>query len=67
METGAKEYFPAQMTVTMIIQVTKLKNGNYALGIAFISGRARNPDFTNIAKLSENLVQSKSERQISKT
>jgi ferredoxin-nitrite reductase len=36
--------------------ITKLKNGNYAVGIAFVSGRARNPDLVNIAKLIEDFT-----------
>ena len=31
--------------------ITELKNGHYAVGIAFISGRTKKPDLTNIAEL----------------
>ena len=67
METGAKEYFPSPADSHHDhLGVTKLKNGNYALGIAFISGRARNPDFSNIAKLAEEFSTSQEIRTTNK-
>ena len=54
METGAPEYFPSPKTSHHDhLGVSKLKNGLYAVGVAFISGRTRDPDLTNIAILLE--------------
>ncbi len=55
MDTGAPEYFPSPHTSHHDhLGITKLKNGNYAVGVAFISGRTRNPDLQNVAKLVRN-------------
>lgn len=52
METGAKEYFPSPKSSHHDhLGVTKLKNGKYAVGVAFISGRMRDDDLLNISKL----------------
>lgn len=52
METGAAEYFPSPKTSHHDhLGVTKLKNGHYAVGVAFISGRTRSPDLKNVADL----------------
>lgn len=52
METGALEYYPSPDTShNDHLAVTELKNGNYAVGIAFISGRAKANEFKDIAKL----------------
>lgn len=52
METGAKEYFPSpQVSHHDHLGVTKLKNGHYAVGVAFVSGRSRSPDLSNVADL----------------
>lgn len=55
-----QEIFPAPKTSHHDhMGITKLKNGPknenyYAVGVAFVSGRARNPDLDNIADLIEN-------------
>lgn len=52
MNTGAKEYFPSpKVSHNDHLGITKLNNGKYALGLAFISGRSRDDDFLNIANL----------------
>ncbi len=52
METGADEYYPSPKTShNDHLGVTELKNGNYAVGLAFISGRSSADEFKNIAKL----------------
>ena len=54
MQTGAPEYFPSPKTSHHDhLGVTKLKNGLYAVGVAFISGRTRDPDLANVAALVE--------------
>jgi sulfite reductase beta subunit-like hemoprotein len=54
MQTGAAEYFPSPVTSHHDhLGITKLKNGNYAVGVAFISGRTFSPDLANIAELLE--------------
>lgn len=58
METGAPEYYPSPKTSHHDhLGVIKLKNGMYAVGVAFISGRSRTPDLTNIANLVEKYTQ----------
>ncbi len=57
-ETGTKhelkQYFPAPVTPHHDhLGVIKLTNGNYAVGIAFVSGRTRGDDLINVAKLVE--------------
>ncbi len=57
-ETGTKhelkQYFPAPVTPHHDhLGVIKLTNGNYAVGIAFISGRTRGNDLINVATLIE--------------
>ena len=52
MTTGALEYFPSpEVSHHDHLGITKLKNGNYAVGVAFISGRSYSPDLGNIASL----------------
>ena len=52
METGAPEYFPSpEVSHHDHLGITKLRNGNYAVGVAFISGRSHSPDLQNVAKL----------------
>lgn len=52
MQTGAKEYFPSPETSHHDhLGISKLKNGHYAVGVAFISGRTRDNDLSNIATL----------------
>lgn len=52
------EYFPSPETVHHDhLGVTKLKNGNYAVGIAFIAGRTRGDDLKNIAKLARDFTE----------
>jgi ferredoxin-nitrite reductase len=52
MQTGAAEYFPSPVTSHHDhLGITKLKNGNYAVGVAFISGRTFSPGLANIANL----------------
>jgi ferredoxin-nitrite reductase len=54
MNTGALEYFPSPVESHFDhLGLTKLKNGNFAIGIAFISGRSRDNDLFNVAKLAE--------------
>jgi ferredoxin-nitrite reductase len=54
MVTGAEEYFPSpKESHGDHLGITKLKNGNYAVGIAFVSGRTYLPDLDNVAKLAE--------------
>lgn len=54
METGAEEYFPSpEKSHSDHLGITKLKNGNYAVGVAFISGRTYAPDLDNVAALAE--------------
>ncbi len=58
-QTGVKEYFPAPaVSHHDHVGITKLKNGHYAVGVSFISGRARTPDFSNIAKLLDQYTDS---------
>lgn len=58
MNTGAEEYFPSPNTSHHDhLGITKLKNGLYAVGVAFISGRSYNPDFSNLAKLLDKYSQ----------
>jgi ferredoxin-nitrite reductase len=55
MKTGAVEYFPSPETSHHDhLGITKLKNGLYAVGIAFTSGRTHSPDLQNIAVLTES-------------
>jgi ferredoxin-nitrite reductase len=55
MKTGAVEYFPSPETSHHDhLGITKLKNGLYAVGIAFTSGRTKCPDLKNIAQLAES-------------
>lgn len=54
METGALEYYPSPKSSHHDhLGITKLKNGLYAVGVAFISGRSFSPDLTNVANLIE--------------
>ncbi|MDA0771359.1 MAG: nitrite/sulfite reductase [Cyanobacteria bacterium] len=54
METGAPEYFPSpKVSHQDHLGINKLKNGHYAVGLAFVSGRSYSPDFANIASLIE--------------
>ncbi len=46
--------------------ITKLKNGNYAVGVSFVSGRSRNPDLTNIASLVEKYTDNGEARNTNK-
>jgi ferredoxin-nitrite reductase len=46
--------------------ITKLNNGNYAVGISFVSGRARNPDLDNIAELIETYTDNGEARNTNK-
>lgn len=52
METGAEEYFPSpKVSHHDHLGINKLKNGHYAVGVAFVSGRTRCPDLNNVAEL----------------
>lgn len=52
MATDAVEYYPSPDTSHADhLGVTELKNGNYAVGIAFISGRSKGDEYRKIAKL----------------
>jgi sulfite reductase beta subunit-like hemoprotein len=52
MDTGALEYFPSpEVSHHDHLGITKLRNGNYAVGVAFISGRSHSPDLKNVASL----------------
>jgi ferredoxin-nitrite reductase len=46
--------------------ITKLKNGNYAVGISFVSGRARSPELTSVAELVENFTENGEARTTNK-
>jgi ferredoxin-nitrite reductase len=51
-KTGAFEYYPSPETSHHDhLGITKLKNGLFAVGIAFTSGRTNCPDLKNIAQL----------------
>jgi ferredoxin-nitrite reductase len=55
----ALEYTPSpQVSHFDHLGKTLLKNGKYALGIAFISGRSEDPDFFNLVKLAEEFSDS---------
>jgi len=50
-----KEYYPSPDAPHHDhLGITKLNNGNYAIGIAFVAGRTRNNDLTNVAKLARD-------------
>ncbi len=52
MDTGVPEYFPSpEVSHHDHLGISRLRNGNYAVGVAFISGRSHSPDLGNIAKL----------------
>lgn len=52
MATGAPEYFPSpEVSHHDHLGINRLRNGNYAVGVAFISGRSHSPDLENVAKL----------------
>lgn len=52
MKTGAEEYYPSPKTShSDHLGVIKLVNGNYALGIAFISGRMQKSEADKVIKL----------------
>ncbi len=64
MGTGAAEYFPSpKCSHHDHLGITKLKNGLYAVGIAFISGRAFKTDLENIATLIEKYTPKDGENQ----
>lgn len=67
MNTGAEEYFPSPKDSHHDhLGVTKLKNGNYAVGIAFISGRTTDLDLANIARLADEFSVTKEVRSTNK-
>jgi ferredoxin-nitrite reductase len=58
-QTGAVEYFPAPNSSHHDhLGINKLKNGHYAVGVAFISGRSKSPDLSNIANLLDKYTES---------
>jgi ferredoxin-nitrite reductase len=46
--------------------ISKLKNGHYAVGVAFVSGRSRNPDLSNIADLIDTYTENGEARNTNK-
>lgn len=65
--TGAVEYYSSPETSHHDhLGVTELKNGKYAVGVAFVSGRTKGEDLLNIAKLIKDFAPSGTVRTTNK-
>lgn len=66
LERVAKNFSAPKVSHHDHMGITKLNNGNYAVGVSFVSGRARNPDLTNIAELLEKYTENGEARNTNK-